>query len=143
MESIHNFEIVGEVLFRPSGNAGFPPVPCVIVTTIAFEFEDGSVRFIELATGHGTYRFPHWFASISPEPGDSRRVQVAVPRVAYEEILRTGRPLLRDYVIGGDAQTQFRLTEHLGDWSGMVQTPIAAVKIDHEWVFPLPDGITR
>lgn len=152
MRYTHCFEVVGTVLFRPSGSAGFPPVECKVIEAKIRTYTAGTVWFSELTTGNdGPYIFSRWFSDWQETddmaPGsesayhlqEGRSVQVAVPVVAYDEILRTGRPYPRCTIIGGDEETQARLSESAQrSFSDMVQAPIAAVRIDSCWVAPEP-----
>lgn len=144
MRYIYCFEVVGTVLFRPSGNAGFPPVECVIVETRAQLRYTGGVIFHELSTGHDWYHFPSWFADWKESDNATydgengfqagKPVEIAIPRVAYDEILRTGKYTGPPTVIGGDEATQLRLMDRVVE---EVRAPIAAVKIDGLWIAPL------
>lgn len=69
-----------------------------------------------------------------------RAVEIAVPRIVYDVILESGRSPERGYVIGGDEERRAQLGASrtpAHHWYTMVQSPIAAVRIAGEWVFPV------
>lgn len=144
MSRVHVFEIIGEIILRPSGNAGFPPVPCKVIRTRCWRQPDGTVMFNELTTGHDHYHFSTWFKDWSARDnfnGDDfqsgRPVDVAIPVVVYDQLVGTGEPVMRSTILGGTARRS-GFFARIARPDDLVQAPIAAVKIDGRWEFPLP-----
>lgn len=143
MLETHVYEVVGEALFRRSGNNSREILQCKIVRTRARLTPDGMVMISVLVTGYESLQFPQWFNDWTAEdnmPGNDfqggRPVDVAVPVEAYEHMLSTGYP-----VGGGISNALIRRSAGEASPTRERNKPfnpnIAAVLIDGRWVEPL------
>lgn len=143
---IHILEVTGELLLRPSGNAGFPAVECVTVRTTAWRSGE-YLQIVELTTGHDRLCLPGDFSDWAPD--ERREVEIAVPKSFYRQLLDTASHITPGYVLGGDLRSTHvsRLKERYGkgdfDHIDLVQAPIAAVKLGGQWLLPTRTNVMQ
>jgi len=146
MQYTHVYEIVGQVLFRRSGNGVRTIVDCTIVRTRATAWLDESgigakVQISAITTGYETLHFASWIldwhASDNADRANGdfqsgRPIDIAIPTAAFNAMVETGQA----------AQSYPSITDSMRDRSSSrrqgepFHSPVAAVRIDGRWVEP-------
>lgn len=143
VETFYSFDVVRTVVFRASGNFGYPPVECKVIRTRAYRLSNGEVQFFELTTGHNIYEFDRWFEGWCSGDNFSRLVEIAVPTWAYQAMMDMVGYMPRQ--VGYSPTQQKRLKASGRRWRNGaardIEAPIAAIMIDDTWEFPLPQRI--
>lgn len=128
MQTMHAYEVVGEVILRRSGNSAIP-VFCKVIRTRATLREDGYVQISSLVSGFSNdIRMPEWFANWTEEDNmadrfgnTGRAIDIAVPLTSIEHIEDSGD--IPSSVYAGKNAKPF-----YGEF--------AAVLIDGQWIEP-------
>ena len=150
MRGLHAYETGdGKVIFRRSGNRS-ELLHCRVIRTKAIlssEYDNGDseVLISLIASGFERLRFDTWFADWIDKDNlttshrtstiTGRWVEVAVVDQAYELLIRTNRPTGQT-LITSQRQDPHQGAQAIQPSEDPYNFPIAAVKIDDEWVEP-------
>lgn len=143
MYETHVYELLGQVVFRRSGNRGHIPLRCEIVRTrgrlLEHDRNDYKVQLSVIVSGYETLRFGEWFDPwlktdnmAGSDFQSGRPIDVAVPVPILQQMIATGQPVysgsMANMVPGGPwAPRTYRL-------------PVVAVRINDRWVEPIRDA---